>query len=102
MKHTGTIQIETEHLILRQFIAEAAFRNWMSDAQVTKFLRWPTHRDISVTEAVLKNWMESYQNKAFYQWAIVPKDLGEPIGSIRELWMPVCMHYWQRNLMHKY
>lgn len=85
MKHAGTIQIETNRLILRQFTAEdapAAFRNWTSEDQVTKFLTWPTHKDISVTEAVLKKWVESYQDKAYYQWAIVPKDLGEPIGSI--------------------
>lgn len=85
MKHAGTIQIETDRLILRRFTVEdapAAFRNWTSEDQVTKFLTWPTHKDISVTEAVLKDWADHYQNKAYYQWAIVPKDLGEPIGSI--------------------
>ncbi len=85
MKHAGTIQIETERLILRQFTlkdAPAAFRNWTNEDQVTKFLCWPTHKDISVTEAVLKKWVESYQDQSYYQWAIVLKSLGEPIGSI--------------------
>ncbi len=85
MKHAGTIQMETKRLILRRFTVEdapAAFRNWTSEDQVTKFLTWPTHTDISVTEAIFKDWVEHYQDKAYYQWAIVPKDLGEPIGSI--------------------
>jgi len=86
MNHQGTVRLETERLILRPFVAEdgaAGFRNWMSDEKVTEFLRWPTHRDISISERVVKEWVEEYEkDKAFYQWAIVPKDLGEPIGTI--------------------
>ena len=85
MKHKGTITIETDRLILRKFIiadVDAAFQNWTSDDKVTEFLRWPTHAAISVTERVLKEWIESYEKMDFYQWAIVPKKLGEPIGTI--------------------
>ncbi|RDU22601.1 GNAT family N-acetyltransferase [Anaerosacchariphilus polymeriproducens] len=85
MEHKGTIFLETERLILRQFIMEdiePAFRNWTSNNRVTEFLRWPTHEDISITEAVLKDWIENYKDKSFYQWAIVPKELKEPIGTI--------------------
>ena len=42
MQHKGTINLETDRLILRKFIAsdaDAAFRNWTSDEQVTEFLR---------------------------------------------------------------
>lgn len=42
MTHQGTRTLETERLILRAFTehdADAAFRNWESDANVTKFLR---------------------------------------------------------------
>lgn len=85
MKHKGTITIETDRLILRKFIIadmNAAFQNWTSDEKVTEFLRWPTHADISVTERVLKDWIANYEKPDFYQWAIVPKKLGEPIGTI--------------------
>lgn len=40
MEHKGTKTIETERLILRAFRAEdaeAMFRNWASDPEVTKF-----------------------------------------------------------------
>ena len=85
MKHKGTITIETDRLILRKFIiadVNTAFQNWTSDEKVTEFLRWPTHADISVTERVLKDWIANYEKSDFYQWAIVPKELGEPIGTI--------------------
>lgn len=85
MEHKGTLRLESERLILRQFTPadlEPAFRNWTHDDRVTEFLRWPTHRDLTVTEAVLTDWMEGYADPSFYQWAIVPKDLGEPIGTI--------------------
>ncbi len=85
MEHKGTIGIETSRLILRQFMPddiEASYRNWAGDHRVTEFLRWPTHGDSSVTASVLGDWMDSYQDPSFYQWAIVPKELGEPIGTI--------------------
>ena len=85
MEHKGTVQIETPRLILRPFVeqdAQAAFRNWTSDEKVTEFLRWPTHTSIAVTERVLNSWISQYQDASFYQWAIVPKELGEPIGTI--------------------
>lgn len=85
MKHLGTITIETPRLILRRFCEEdiePSFRNWTSDPKVTIFLRWPTHPNISVTRTVLTDWIASYEKPDFYQWAIVPKELGEPIGAI--------------------
>lgn len=85
MNHRGTVELETPRLILRAFTMEdapAAFLNWTGDAAVTKYLRWPTHSDLSVTERVLHGWIESYADPAFYQWTIVPKDLNAPIGTI--------------------
>lgn len=90
MHHAGTLPLTTERLILRRFTpndATAAFHNWTGDSKVTEFLRWPTHADVSVTEAVLRNWIGSYERPDFYQWAIVPKDLGEPIGTISAVGM---------------
>lgn len=86
MKHLGTVTLETERLILRQF-KEAdipvGYRNWMSDEKVTEHLRWPTHTSVGVSEKVVKGWIEAYEKPHFYQWAIVLKEIGhEPIGSI--------------------
>lgn len=85
MKHKGTINIDTERLLLRKFNmndAETMFKNWESDSKVTEFLRWPTAINISEAEQVLNEWVQGYANLDFYQWAIVLKEIEEPIGSI--------------------
>lgn len=85
MKHLGTKQLETKRLYLRRFTmedAQAMYDNWASDPEVTKFLTWPAHSGVEVTKMVLADWVSHYGEDAYYQWAIVPKDLGEPIGSI--------------------
>ena len=85
MNHKGTITLETERLILRRFIiddAAAMFKNWASDDEVTKYLMWKTHADVSVSESVINSWLELYQKPEHYSWVIILKDIGEPIGSI--------------------
>lgn len=85
MNHKGTVTLETERLILRRFTlddAEAVFRNWANDAEVTKYLMWPPHESISVSKGWCEHNVNSYADEKYYSWAIVPKALGEPIGSI--------------------
>ena len=85
MYHAGTQTIETDRLLLRHFTMEdapAMFRNWCNDPEVTRFLTWPPHGSIAVTESVLQQWVNHYDQADYYQWAIVPKALGEPVGSI--------------------
>ncbi len=85
MHHLGTVPINTRRLLLRPFTMEdvsAAFRNWCSDPQVTRYLRWPAHPTEEVTRMVLGDWCNSYADPAFYQWAIELKEAKEPIGSI--------------------
>ena len=89
MDHKGTQYIETRRLILRPFTmadVEAMYENWASDHEVTKFLTWPAHQNVEVSRMVLADWVSHYGEENYYQWAIVPKDFGEPIGSI------ACVH----------
>jgi len=85
MNHKGTVALETERLILRRFIlddAEAMFNNWANDAEVTKYLMWPSHSDVSVSKAFINSCVELYQKPEHYSWAIILKEINEPIGSI--------------------
>lgn len=85
MDHKGTIQLETERLILRRVTmddVESAFKNWVNDERVTLFLTWQSHGNTSVTKKVFGAWVDSYASNETYQWVIVPKDFGEPIGTI--------------------
>ena len=83
--HSGTQRIETSRLVLRKAQAEdaqAMFRNWASDGEVTKFLTWPTYTQVETAHEILNLWVKNYEQPDYYQWMIVPKELGEPIGSI--------------------
>lgn len=85
MKHKGTVTLETERLRLRRFTkddAEAVFRNWASDDEVTKFLTWPTHKSVENTEGYINFCLDSYKNDDSYQWGIELKETGELFGSI--------------------
>ena len=85
MTRKGTATLETERLILRKFTeddAEAMYNNWANDPEVTRYLTWQPHESPEATRELLKRWVEESKDPSNYQWAIVPKDLGEPIGSI--------------------
>ena len=86
MKHLGTVQLETERLILRRFTlddANAMFNNWTSDPEVTKFMTWKTHTSAEESKMILSDWINRYDEENYYQWAIVFKENGaDPIGGI--------------------
>lgn len=85
MNHKGTQTLETSRLILRQFRlsdADAMFRNWASDDEVTKFLTWPAHADVSVSKEYIDSLIEDYKDPSLYNWAIELKGIGEPVGAI--------------------
>ena len=86
MRHCGTQILDTERLLLIRFViddAEAMFRNWASDPEVTQYLTWPAHTSIEISKAVLESWISSYPHEDYYHWAIVLKAEGnDPIGSI--------------------
>ncbi len=85
LKHKGTKTIKTPRLTLRPFTyedAQAMYDNWAGDEEVTRFLTWPAHGCMEISQLVLEDWVDGYKKDDFYQWAIVPDELGQPIGSI--------------------
>lgn len=85
LTHKGTATIETERLILRRARiedAEAMFRNWANDEEVTRYLTWPAHGNVEVTKNLLAGWVDSYEKEDYYHWMIVLKEIDEPIGSL--------------------
>ena len=85
MNHLGTRKLETERLLLRRFElsdAEEMFENWANDSEVTKYLTWPAHQNITVTKSVLEDWVSQYDNNQYYQWGIELKEDNQLIGSI--------------------
>ena len=114
LHHKGTVTIETDRLILRPFAmedAEAMYRNWASDDEVSKHLTWPTHTSVEISKMVLTDWTSHYPEPDFYNWAIVLKENGpEPIGNISVVGinkevdaatMGYCMSraHWRKGIM---
>lgn len=112
LRHKGTQTIETPRLILRRAKmedAEAMFRNWANDTEVTRYLTWPPHESIEVTQSLLQSWVDRYQTDDYYQWMIVLRETNEPIGSImasttgraQSAHIGYCIgkHWWHQGIM---
>ena len=113
MNHIGTKSYETARLILRPFTAEdaeAVYRNWASDARVTKYLTWSPHGSIAVSLDYVNQCISQYDSPSCYQWAIVLKHTHELIGNISVVHQedaPECMElgwvlgskYWGNGYM---
>lgn len=85
LTHKGTNSLETDRLLLRRPTpddAESMYKNWASDPEVTKYLTWQPHENVAMTRSLLTMWSEECEKSDCYQWLIVPRSLGEPIGSI--------------------
>ena len=78
-------ELETQRLKLRKLReddAESIFNNWATDPEVTKFLTWYPHKDISETEKILNQWLEEYGKPDCYRYGIESKQTGELMGMI--------------------
>ena len=85
MRHTGTLELETDRLLLRRLLPQDApqmYANWANDPAVTRFLRWEPHKSPAETRELLSAWAELYPNPDYYQWAMVEKATGQVFGSI--------------------
>ena len=77
--------IKTERLVLRKVRAgdaEAMFRNWESDPEVTKYLTWLPHESIKETKAIVREWIKEEDDPKTIRYVITTKENDEPIGTI--------------------
>ncbi len=87
MKHLGTMRLETERLILRQFTRDdlaQIYENCWSDYEVWK---WTSYAPMSCIDDVMTKadmftdgWLNAYSRPNRYSWAIELKSSGEVIG----------------------
>lgn len=111
LKHGGSLIIHTKRLVLRPYLpgdAQAMFDNWASDPEVTRYLSWQPHSELTVTEDIITQWVESYQSDCVYHWGITME--GELIGDISvvqwnerheacELGYCLSRRYWGQGIM---
>ena len=84
MRHAGTQIIRTARLTLRKIEttdADMMFKNWSGDDEVSRYMRWPTHKNADETRETIQNWFEGYQSNNRYHWGICLRD-GQMIGSV--------------------
>lgn len=85
MLHMGTKTLQTQRLCLRPFMendAQDMFENWAGDEEVTKYLTWPTHKDVSQTRKWLAFRQEQYADPKYYGWCVVLRQTGRAVGDI--------------------
>ncbi len=85
LKHQGTVTLETDRLLLRRFKMDDCvdmYNNWATDPDVTRYLTWPPHENMTVTKGIIGGWIDAYASDEFYTWAIVIKSSGAVVGSI--------------------
>ena len=84
MEHVGTVEIQTERLVLRRFRkedAEALFCNYGSDPLVRRYISFAPCQTREGAEGFIGMHLECYRNDPdFYGWAITLRN--EVIGSI--------------------
>ena len=87
--------------------AEAIFRNYASDPDVTRYLIWPRHTDVSQTREFLGICPGGWESGQEYTWAICTKDRDEVVGMIGlrprghqcEVGYVLSKPYWGRGIM---
>lgn len=85
INHVGTLQLETDRLILRQHeISDAVdmYNNWVTEPEVCRFWQWEPHKSIDETKALLTGWIEEYTRLDNYHWIIELKCISQSVGYI--------------------
>jgi len=99
--------LTTARLTLRPLaLADAAgIFDYASDAQATRFLVFPTHRDIGESEAYARRCEKCWQDGSAFPWAIVRRAGGRFIGAIElrirlpkaDFGYALCRAHWRQG-----
>jgi len=85
LTHYGTIEIETERLLLRQFKYsddDDMLKHWISDPKIQSMISEPIYSTKEEVKGLLDKWILSYQNIDFYRWVVVERASLACIGQV--------------------
>ncbi len=84
MNHLGTINLETNRLILRRFEEKDAEEIFLGFVNQPEYLYYANKEKRTLEEEIksLENISEKYKNPEYYNWLITLKDTGNIVGSI--------------------
>ncbi|MFA6308209.1 MAG: GNAT family protein [Clostridia bacterium] len=112
MIYHGTPTLETERLVLRKFTPEDSgdMFEYASDAEVSKYVTWDTHKTIDDSLGFIKYTLNRYMKDETGEWGIVLKENNKFIGSCSFVWMEsknlcgnigyvLSRQYWNKGIM---
>lgn len=76
---------ETDRINIRSLLisdAKAIFNNWASDDEVTKYMRWDSHKSVNDTKNWIINSNEKSSSGKHFDFLLVYKENGESFGSV--------------------
>lgn len=85
MTHRPCDHLETERLFLRRSVdgdAEVIYTTYATDVEVTRFLTWQPHGDISETRAFLNYCHEIWERGSAFPYVIIRKEDSTLLGMI--------------------
>jgi len=85
LTHIGTLQIETERLILRKFKYsddESMLKYWVSDPAIQSMYSESVYTTKQEVKELLNKYISAYEKDDYYRWAIILKETNECIGQI--------------------
>ncbi|MFN8411757.1 MAG: GNAT family N-acetyltransferase [Anaerolineales bacterium] len=88
--------IITERLILRKprmSDAHAVFEGWAKHPEVTRFLTWHPHQDITQTEALMKRSIDAWDGETNFRYLLEIKESGALAGMIELRMEPLKMSF---------
>lgn len=96
LTHIGTMQIETERLILRRFEYtddEDMLKYWVSNPEIQSMYCEPIYTTKQEVKKLLNKYISSYEQKDYYRWAIILRRTDECIGQIAYFLMNTDNHF---------
>lgn len=87
--------------------AESIFLNYASDPEVSRYLVWPTHKNINQTKNYIVKCIDKWSSGEDLTWVIIPTEVGHCVGMIAlhcsppktEIGYVLSKKYWNQGLM---
>lgn len=85
LNHKGTVEIDTERLILKRLNicdAQEMFDNWASSEKIAGYMSWDAYKTVDEVRKNLTEWQEEYKKNDTYYWGVWLKDEKCLIGTV--------------------
>lgn len=85
LKHLGTVELNTERLILKRISLNDSYKmftNFAGDNKVSRYMSWDSFDNETQVYKWIAEWQEEYKKDDTYYWGIFLKSNNEIIGTV--------------------